>query len=156
MSVQSVAQVRLAEEADAAGLCRLYVELARDRADAMPASVEVTARVLAEIARRPDRWLLVAELGDGEVVGTVDLMLVPNLTHDARPWAIVENVVVAEANRRQGIGEALMQEAMGRARSANCYKLQLVSGKERGPAHEFYRALGMEAIAEGFKIYFED
>jgi GNAT superfamily N-acetyltransferase len=156
MGVQSVVQVRLAEEEDAAGLCRLYVELAGGRADALPASVEVTARVLAEIAQRPDRWLLVAELVDGEVVGTVDLMLVPKLTHDARPWAIVENVVVAEANRRQGVGQALMQEAMRRARSANCYKLQLVSGKERGPAHEFYRALGMEAIAEGFKIYFED
>jgi GNAT superfamily N-acetyltransferase len=103
---------------------------------------------------QPDRWLLVAELDAGQIVGTVDLLIVENLTHGARPWAIVENVVVAESHHRRGIGSALMQDAIRRAKSANCYKLQLVSGTQRGPAHLFYRALGLEAVAEGFKISF--
>ena len=47
-----------------------------------------------------------------------------------------------------------MEEAIRRARAANCYKLQLISGKQRGPAHSFYRNLGLEAVAEGFKVYF--
>lgn len=147
-------QVRPACLEDAEGLRRLYSELASDRPDALPADEDVTAEVLAGIAQQPHRWLLVAELGAGQIVGTVDLLIVKNLTHGARPWAIVENVVVAESYRRRGIGSALMQDAIRRAKSANCYKLQLVSGKQREPAHHFYRALGLEAVAEGFKVYF--
>jgi hypothetical protein len=42
------------------------------------------------------------------------------------------------------------------ARTAGCCKLQLVSGKPRAEAHEFYRSLGLDAVAEGFKIYFDE
>jgi len=30
------------------------------------------------------------------------------------------------------------------------------SGKQRAEAHEFYRDLGLAAVAEGFKIYFDE
>ena len=89
------------------------------------------------------------------MAGTVDVLTVTNLTHGGRPWAVVENVVVAGAHRRRGIGRALMHEAMGQARRAGCYKVQLTSGKHRADAHAFYRSLGFEAVAEGFKAYFD-
>ncbi len=41
------------------------------------------------------------------------------------------------------------------ARAAGCCKVQLLSGKHRAEAHEFYRSLGLEPVAEGFKIYFD-
>ena len=68
---------------------------------------------------------------------------------------MAENVIVAAAYRRTGVGRALMQYAIDQARAAGCYKLQLTSGKQRAPAHAFYRSLGLDAIAEGFKIYFD-
>ena len=49
---------------------------------------------IEEIVADPARSLLVAEI-DGELVGTVDVLIAPNLTHHAQPWALVENVVVA-------------------------------------------------------------
>ena len=78
--------------------------------------------------------------------------MVTNLTHTGRPWAVVENVVVAHVHRRRGVGRALMQEAMAQARRVGCYKVQLTSGKHRAEAHAFYRSLGFEAVAEGFKV----
>jgi hypothetical protein len=30
-----------------------------------------------------------------------------------------------------------------------------MSGMDRGPAHEFYRGVGMEPVAQGFKIYLD-
>jgi hypothetical protein len=42
------------------------------------------------------------------------------------------------------------------ARGAGCYKLQLVSGKHRAEAHDFYRSMGLSAVAEGFKLYFDE
>ena len=96
--------------------------------------------------------MLVAD-DHGTLVGTADLLVVPNLTHGARAWAIVENVVVTPVRRRQGIGRALMQEVIKRATEANCYKLQLLSRQERTEAHAFYRSLGLERVAEGFRLY---
>jgi predicted N-acetyltransferase YhbS len=149
------AAVRLAHLDDAESLRQLYIELAADRADALPAEVDVTREVLAKIVAQSGRQLLVAEIEGGRIVGTVDLVSLANLTHAGRPWAIVENVIVAKEQRRQGIGRVLMQEAIQLAKQADCYKVQLLSGKQRSEAHDFYRSLGFEAIAEGFKVYFD-
>ena len=47
-----------------------------------------------------------------------------------------------------------MRHVIDAARSAGCYKVQLLSGKHRAAeAHEFYRRLGFEAVAEGFKLF---
>jgi len=146
--------VRQAQPSDAPGLRALYVELAEDRADALPADEVTMQQTLADIAAQPHRHLLVA-VGDGEeIVGTLDVLIVSNLTHQGRPWAIIENVAVAARFRRHGIGRVLMAEAVDTARSEGCYKVQLLSGKQRADeAHPFYRSLGFEAIAEGFKNY---
>ena len=48
-----------------------------------------------------------------------------------------------------------MTEAIGLARAAGCYKVQLHSGKRWVEAHRFYRTLGFEAVAEGFKNYLD-
>jgi ribosomal protein S18 acetylase RimI-like enzyme len=148
-------EVRPARIEDAAALHRLYGELADGRTDARPAGMDRTRAILTDIVGQPARRLLVAEGEGGRLAGTVDVLVVVNLTYAGRPWAVVENVVVAEAHRRQGIGRALMQAAMGQARQAGCYKVQLTSGKHRDGAHAFYRSLGFEAIAEGFKAYFD-
>jgi hypothetical protein len=54
--------------------------------------------LLRDILGMPGRSLLVAEVDD-TVVGTIDLLIVPNVTHGGRPWAIVENLIVDEAAR---------------------------------------------------------
>ncbi len=147
--------VRGASRSDLGALLLLYEELAGAELTAMPVDRAGSERVLEEILADPRRELAVAVL-DGEVVGTADLLLVPNLTHHGEPWAIVENVIVASRARRTGVGRALMGRLMERARTAGCYKLQLLSGKHRRDAHEFYRNIGLDAVAEGFKIYFHE
>jgi GNAT superfamily N-acetyltransferase len=96
--------------------------------------------------------LLVAD-EDGRVVETADLVVIPNLTRGARPVALVENVVVTAERRGGRVGRALMDEAERRARSAGCYKIQLLSNAYRTRAHAFYRALDYETSVEGFRKY---
>lgn len=146
--------VRSALPADLDGLLALFRELAGDRGAASPADRHDAQAVLDEILADAARHLVVATI-DGGVVGSADLLLVPNLTHHGKPWAIVENVIVAVATRRSGVGRELMAHLIGLARAAGCYKLQLHSGKQRTDAHRFYESLGLEPVAEGFKIYFE-
>ena len=128
---------------------QLVAQLHPDDAPSDPARA---APALDEIVAREDHALLVAEDDEG-LVGTLHLVIAPNLTHDGGSWAIVENVVVEEARRGHGIGRALMDEAERRARAAGCYKVQLLSAEERG-VRIFYENLGYEARAVGFRKYF--
>ena len=88
-------------------------------------------------------------------VGTAALLLVPHLTYDCRPSALIEAVVVAYAHRRRGVAASLVQQALDDARSASCHKVQLLSHKRHADdgAHELYRRLGFTAEAEGFRLY---
>jgi len=149
-------EVRPPTVADVPALLDLYQQLAEGFGAGPELSVAEGEAILREIATQPDRTLLTATV-DGAVAGTVDLLVVrPNLSHHGRPWAAVENVVVGRDFRRLGVGRALMEEAARRSREAGCHRLQLLSRVQRTEAHAFYRAIGMEASAQGFRLYFDD
>ena len=111
---------------------------------------EEAAATFAAILADERRALLVAEAGGG-IVGTADLVIVPNLTHAARPLAYVENVVVDREHRGRGIGAALMAECEVRAVEAGVYKIQLLSAADRTDAHRFYEGLGYQERALGYR-----
>jgi ribosomal protein S18 acetylase RimI-like enzyme len=146
------ALVREASPGDLDALTALYEELTGRPREPVTDPPPDPREVIAQIIGDPARSLLVAEL-DREVVGSVDVLIAPNLTHYAQPWALVENVVVAARARRHGVGRALMLRAIELARAAGCYKVNLISGNERTGAHDFYRSLGFDAIGQGFKTY---
>lgn len=107
--------------------------------------------LFTQVLLDPDQRTLVAE-DYGEVVGTLVVVLVPNLAHGGAPYALVENVVVDEQYQGAGVGKALMREAINRAREAGAYKLSLTANLQREEAHEFYRALGLEQRHAGFEV----
>jgi len=150
-----MAIVRAATEEDIPRILELYNDLTSTVSptgeQSLP-SLDDVQRVISEIASMPGHELLVAE-EDGAVVGTMVLLIVPNLSHRALPWAIIENLVVDGKYRRRGIGRLLMEYAIEQARKAGCYKVQLLSNKKRHEAHQFYQTLGFETSAYGFRLY---
>ena len=147
-------EVREAQDRDLDALLDLYEQLADGQSGSMPADPGRAAAILTEIRSVAGRALLVAVV-DERVVGTADCMIVVNLTHAGKAFATVENVVVDADTRRAGIGSALMAAVLERAELAGCYKVQLISRKDRPAAHDFYRSLQFEASAEGFRRYLE-
>lgn len=144
-----MAMVRPAVEPDILRILELYEELTGERHDL---ARHETRPLFAEISAMSGHELLVAE-EDGLVVGTMVLLIVPNFSHGALPWAILENLVVDAGYRRRGIGRLLMEYAIARAREAGCYKVQLLSSVKRGESHRFYKALGFKTSAYGFRLY---
>jgi GNAT superfamily N-acetyltransferase len=142
--------VRKANLADVSRILELYEQLTEDVQYLSP---EMVNRVFTEINSSPRQELLVAE-HEGLVVGTLFFQITPNLSHGARPWAVFENMVVDARYRGQGIGRRLIEYAFARCREAGCYKVQLLSHKKRLEAHRFYRSLGFEESALGFRFYF--
>jgi GNAT superfamily N-acetyltransferase len=149
-----MAIIRKATEADIPRLLELYRQLSLDPSAEMPEPApEDCRKVLREISGAPGRALLVAE-EDGQVVGTLMLVITPSLAHGASPWAVVEHMVVEEKRRSRGIGRQLLEHAVRKAGEAGCYKIMLCSNKQRTDAHRFYRSLGFIATHEGFHRYF--
>jgi predicted N-acetyltransferase YhbS len=151
-----MAIIRAATEEDVPRILELYEELVITTSEAEQnrnPSLDDSRRVYAQIRAMPGHELLVAE-EEGEVIGSVVLLIVPNLSHRASPWAVVVNLIVTQQQRRQGIGHQLMKDAIARAREAGCYEIQLSSNKTRDEAHRLYESLGFEASAHGFRLYF--
>jgi len=151
-----MATVRLAAEEDIPRILELYRQLVLTTSQVelgKSPSLDDYQRVFAEICTFPRHEFLIAE-DEGEVVGTMVLLIVPNLSHSALPWALVENIVVDKKYRRQGIGKLLMNYAIARAKEAGCWRIVLSSDKRHEEAYKFYRSLGFEASAYGFRLYF--
>ena len=148
--------IRSAVEKDIPRIIELYHELtintSRTEMARNPTSDDYQ-RIFAEISADPRHKLLVAEQ-EGEIVGSVVFLIVPNLSHKAMPWALAENLIVTEKHRRKGIGRQLLEHIIDHARENGCHKIELMSNKSREEAHRLYRSIGFEDSALGFRIYF--
>ena len=115
--------------------------------------VEAFARLLPQLSRSAPRLgpdeldavvsheantVLVARSG-GTVTGTLTLVMFP-LPTGLRAW--IEDVVVDEAARGQGTGEALTHEALRIAREAGARTVDLTSRPAREAAGRLYERLG--------------
>lgn len=105
---------------------------------------------LREIARDHRNAMLVAEL-DGVVVGMCQVIIFRHLQSGGGLCAELESVHVDTTLRSRGVGRALLDAALDRARAAGCYRVQLTSNKRRTDAHRFYLTNGFTASHEGFK-----
>jgi ribosomal protein S18 acetylase RimI-like enzyme len=92
-----------------------------------------------EILNSPATRLLVARDGDGAVVGSLTLAQF-RIPTGVGVW--IEDVVVDEAARGQGIGEALVREGVRLAESTGARAVNLTSRPDRAAANRLYRRLG--------------
>ncbi|WP_022891653.1 GNAT family N-acetyltransferase [Agromyces subbeticus] len=105
------------------------------------------------IDRDPAHTLVVAETAGGEVVGTMQLTLIPGLARRGAARLQVEAVRVAESTRGGGLGGAMMQWAIDDARASGAALVQLTSDARRDDAHRFYERLGFTGSHVGFKLF---
>lgn len=55
--------------------------------------------------------------------------------------------------RRHGVGRALFAAVAELAQQTDCYKIQLMSASASEGTHAFYRSLGLEPRAQGYRRY---
>ena len=131
--------IRDANLEDFAALMQLYQELH----PADPSFNENSAReVFQQILAASGLHIFLLVNTTGELIASCYLNVIPNLTRGARPYAIIENVITAEAKRGQGHGKAIMAHALAQAWQAGCYKVMLQTGSRKPATHAFYQACG--------------
>jgi len=79
---------------------------------------------------------------DGRIVGTLSLVMFPIPT-GLRAW--IEDVVVDQAARGQGVGEALITEALRLAEAAGARTVDLTSRASREAAGRLYKRDGFQS-----------
>src|SRR5947209_9925751 len=101
-----------------------------------------TRSELDEIVRSEASRLLVARDDTGTIVGSLTLVLF-RIPTAVRAW--IEDVVVDEAARGRGVGEALNREALRIAKEYGARTVDLTSRPSREAANRLYQRIGFKA-----------
>ena len=104
------------------------------------------------IARDPNNRLIVAD-NAGDVIGCMQLTVIPHLTFTGGTRLQIEGVRVKGSHRGQGVGAAMIEWAVAYGQAQRCHVVQLTSNRSREDALRFYQELGFEPSHIGFKRY---
>ncbi|MET9269012.1 GNAT family N-acetyltransferase [Kribbella sp. NPDC003557] len=144
----------LIRRATAADIAAIVAMIADDQLGATRESLDDLTPYLAafeQIDADPNQLLMVADRND-EVIGTLQLTIIPGLSRRGSTRGLIEAVRVAAPARGSGLGSTLIRWAVEESRTRGCTLVQLTSDKTRTDAHRFYTNLGFTNSHEGFKL----
>jgi Acetyltransferases len=131
-------QVREVETGDLDGLLALYTQL---HGNPMPEISAGLQTLWNRILRDPNHHIVVVDDG-GRIVSSCVVMIIPNLTHNQRPYALIENVITDESCRGRGCATAALDYAKRLAVKEACYKIMLMTGSKEAGTLNFYKHAG--------------
>ena len=100
-------------------LLELYTELGDND---IPKKDESLKFIWESIISNKNYHIVVAK-ENNKIVSTCTVIIIPNLTHNQRPYAFIENVVTSKEYRKKGYGTAVLNYAKEIAIKENCYKI---------------------------------
>lgn len=120
------------------GLMRLYTQL---HGNPLPEKTPEVLSLWNNILADKNHHIIVAE-ENGQIASSCVCVIIPNLTHAQRPYALIENVVTDEKHRKKGLATACLDYARALAEKENCYKMMLLTGSKEESTLNFYRKAG--------------
>jgi 8-oxo-dGTP diphosphatase len=110
-------------------------------------------KALKKILDTPLHYLLVLKKND-EIIGTLQLNFLENLTFQGGRRAQIEGVRIRKDLRGMGLGRKFLLSALQIAKESDAKIVQLTTNKERKEAFSFYKSLGFVDSHEGFKLFY--
>jgi ribosomal protein S18 acetylase RimI-like enzyme len=156
MSGVSRIRIRAARSSDVAAIVAMLADDALGRGrerieEPLPPSY---LQAFERVERDPNIQLVVAEGEGGEVVGCLQLCMLPGLSSQGASRGLIEDVRVAARHRSRGIGEQLVQWAVAEAQAKGCKLVELLTHNTRVDAQRFYKRLGFAASHVGMTMRF--
>lgn len=133
--------IRKAKNTDANDLKVLYFDFLTHFPPKEEQDMSLWQDLLDKFEKDEHMYLLVAE-ENGKVVSSVQMAVIESLTHNVRPFAVIENVVTHIDYRNRGYASALLERASEIAREKRCYKVFLETGSNKESTLNFYRKNG--------------
>ena len=130
--------VREAVKEDLNELLNLYFFLHEKN---IPENSEHLENTWKTIIEDINHHIVVKEI-NGKIVSSCVCVIVPNLTRNIRPYALIENVVTNEGYCGKGYATECLNYAKEIAIKNNCYKMMLLTGTKNENTLAFYKSAG--------------
>lgn len=132
--------IREAETVDLDKLLELYLHLHEKEIPAF----EKAYSVWSEMMRDEHHHVIIYER-DGKFFSSCICVIVPNLTRNVRPYALIENVVTHKDYRGKGYASLCLAYAKELALRHDCYKIMLMTGSKERSVLDFYKRAGFNS-----------
>ena len=106
-------------------------------------------QMLKTFETRPKNIKTYVAISEKKIIGTVTLVFENKFIHNCGIVAHLEDLVVSNQHRRQGIGAALIVHCVEEAKKHKCYKLILNCTKE---LKRYYKKCGLHKSAIQMRI----
>ncbi len=130
--------IREAKREDLQEILNLYLFLHETD---IPEESEHLKATWEKIINDENHHLIVCE-ADGRIVSSCVCVIIPNLTRNVSPYALIENVVTHGDYREKGLATQCLNRAREIARESHCYKMMLLTGSREEKTLDFYRRAG--------------
>ena len=130
--------VREAIKKDLNELLNLYLFLHEKN---IPKNLEYLENTWKTIIEDINHHIVVKEI-NGKIVSSCVCVIIPNLTRNIRPYALIENVVTNEEYRGKGYATECLNYVKEIAIKNNCYKMMLLTGTKSENTLAFYKNAG--------------
>lgn len=130
-------RVEEAGPGDEAAIAALIQELAAASGETSPISEDYVRGYLATSGSH----VLLARLAN-QVAGLLSYSVRPNLYH-AGPAGFIEELVVVEPQRGQGVGSALLRHLLAHLEATDCVEVSVTTLTDNEGAQRLYRAHGL-------------
>lgn len=129
--------IRTASQTDLPGLLALYAQLHNEPIPPIDELQTLWQKILSDPGQR-----VLLGIENHKTVSSCVLVIVQNLTHGGRPYALIENVVTDRDYRKKGYATAVLNHARDIAQRENCYKIMLMTGSKEESTLRFYERAG--------------
>ena len=137
-------EIREANEKDVEGLMELYMKHLTNYPPKEEQKEEEWGKLITEIKNNNDYHLIVG-IVNGKIVCSVTLIVIRNLTHNLRPYSVMENVVTHAEYRNKGYASTLIEYASEISYKEKCYKIMLMTGSKKESTLNFYKQNGFSS-----------
>lgn len=130
--------IRTVEEKDLVELLKLYQQLHNNK---IPDISKDLVILWTQILNDKNQYIIVG-IENGSIISSCVLVIVPNLTHNQQPYALIENVITHEDYRNKGYATQLLNYAKEIAVHNQCYKIMLMTSSKKESTLQFYEKAG--------------
>jgi GNAT superfamily N-acetyltransferase len=130
--------IREANRDDLKSILELYLFL---HENSIPEDTQNLRTTWTKILEDENYHLILNEI-EGKIVSSCVCVIIPNLTRNVCPYALIENVVTHEKYRKKGYASECLNYAKALAEKNGCYKIMLMSGSKNEDTLRFYENAG--------------